>query len=759
MSAPASPATGSSLRRVEDDALLRGSATYTADIGDPRLEGAGHAAFVRSPIASGAIATIDVSDAAAAPGVLGTLIGSELDDEPAVPFALPVEDAGPQPLLPSAAVSFVGQVVAVVVAETAALAADAAELVVVDYEPLDPVLDLDEALETRTIESTRFHGGSTPAGVDAGEVRVDVRTWNPRQVPAAIEARSVAAAWTDDRLMAWAATQTPHAYRNNMAAQFGVPSDDIHVVAPQVGGGFGGKVSRSAEEYLVPLMARRLGRAVRWNESRSEHFATATQGRAERIDVSLAGTGDGRFTALRAELTKDAGAFPLVGVMLPAGFTTFIANGCYDIAEVEFQSVAATTNLPSTSAYRGAGRAPMIGALERAVDMYAARVGLDPAEVRRRNLIDPDAMPYDTPTGGVYDEADYPAAFERALELAGYSELRAEQLSRRGAGGSTEIGIGIACYNHMTMGGGGEAASVTVNPDGGATVVTGSTSQGHGHATTWSQIAADVLRISPDLISVVEGDTSAIDSGIGAVGSRSAQTAGIAVHRASAEVVERGRQLAARLLEAAVEDIVQADELGATAGFHVVGTPARAIGWGELAAAGLDTDDELSCGDVFEPELNTYPSGTHVAVVDVDTETGGWELRQLIAVDDAGAVINPMIVDGQIHGGLASGIGQVLGEVMTYDDNGTPLTSNFADYTLPSSDQLPSFVTEHAPTATSINALGVKGVGESGTIGATAAVHNAVIDAIRHRGVGHIDLPCTPERVWSAIQTADPQGR
>ena len=744
------PVTGVPLQRVEDEALLRGAALFTADIDTPALAGALYATFVRSPHAAAAISSVDGAEAARASGVVEVFTGMDLDGDTPVPFALPIDDAGAQPLLPTREVSFVGQVVAMVVAETAAQASDAAELVVVEYEPIEPVLDLDDAVQQTVIESTRFRAGSRATHSESADVRVALRTWSPRQVPSAIEARSVAAVWNDGQLTVWAATQTPHAYRNNLAAQFAVGIDDIRVIAPQVGGGFGGKVSRSAEEFLIPLAAHRQEKPVRWNESRSEHFATATQGRGERIDAALAGTSGGQFETLRVELVKDAGAFPLVGVMLPAGFTTFIANGCYDIAEVEFASLAARTNLPSTSAYRGAGRGPMIGALERAVDVFAARVGLDPAEIRRRNLVRPEQMPYETPTGGLYDEADYPAAFERALELAGYDELRQQQAARRSGGSEREIGIGIACYNHMTMGGGGEAAEVTVHPDGSATVVTGATSQGHGHATTWSQIAADVLRIPTEHISVVEGDTAAIATGIGAVGSRSAQTAGIAVHRASAEIVERARELAAQLLEAASDDVVQSDDSGSP-GFHVVGTPARVVEWGELADAGLGTDHELSCGDVFGAGKNTYPSGTHVAVVEVDTDTGAWDLVRFVSVDDAGTVINPLIVDGQLHGGLASGIGQVLGEVMTYDADGTPLTSNFGDYLLPSPDQLPSFETEHAPTPTSVNTLGVKGVGESGTIGATAATHNAVIDAVAHRGVEHIDLPCTPLRVWEAL--------
>ncbi|MCP5028675.1 MAG: xanthine dehydrogenase family protein molybdopterin-binding subunit [Actinomycetia bacterium] len=750
MTEPSSaPLTGQSISRSEDIDLLRGEATFTSDLREPALDGAVHLAFVRSPLAAGRIEAIDTTEALAMPGVATVLTGSDVPGP--APFSLPLGDEYAQPLLASGEVGFAGQVVAVVAAETPALAADAAEMVVVDYADLDPVLDLDDALAATPIESTRIEVPHEPDRFDADMV-VELSTWSPRQLPAAIECRSVAAVWADDRLLVWSATQTPHACRGNLAKLFDLAPESIRVVAPAVGGGFGGKVSRTAEEYLVPVVARRLGRPARWTGTRSEYFATATQGRGERIDFTLAGSADGRITALRAQLVKDGGAYPLVGVMLPGGYTRMVANGCYDIGHVEFNSVAVTTNRPPTSAYRGAGRSPYIGGLERTIDRFAAAVGLDPVEVRRRNLITPDQMPYQTPTGARYDEADYPGDLERALELAGYDYLRRDQAARRQSGANRALGIGVACYNHMTTGGGGEEASVTIDSDGSATVVTGTTSQGHGHATTWAQIASDVLGIPVDSIAVVEGDTDRIATGVGAVGSRSLQTAGMAVHRASTEVVEQARQLAADLLEAAVDDIVRAS---AGQGFHVVGTPARLISWADVA--GATPADELTCGDFYDTEgRNTFPSGTHVAVVEVDTETGFVELKRLVGVDDAGTVVNPMIVAGQIHGGMASAVGQVLGEVMVYDDAGNPLTTTFVDYGLPTTDQLPSFEIEVSGTASSFNPLGFKGIGESGVVGATPAVQNAIVDAVAHLGVHHIDLPCTPDRVWAAIQEGSP---
>jgi carbon-monoxide dehydrogenase large subunit len=565
----------------------------------------------------------------------------------------------------------------------------------------------------------------------------------------------VAAVHDEGRLLVWAATQTPHAFRAHLADLLPYRRDEIRVIASVVGGGFGGKVSRTVEEYLVPLLAHRLGHPVRWNETRTEYFASATQGRGERISITLAGTRSGRLTALRANLVKDGGAFALVGPVLPDAYTAKVANGCYDIDHVEFNSVAVTTNLPPTSAYRGAGRSPYIGALERAVDRFAAEVDLDPAEVRALNLITPDLMPYTTPTGARYDEADYPEDLDRALQAVGYHDLRAEQRRRRQAGGGDAarqpaMGIGIACYNHMTTGGGGEEATVTVSADGSALVVTGTTSQGHGHATTWAQIASDVLKIDVSRIRVVEGDTDAIGSGVGAVGSRSLQTAGLAVHRAATEVMAQAARRAADVLEAAHDDVVAADD---GSGFHVIGTPARAVAWAQVVED--QPSHELTCGDFYDTEgRNTFPSGAHVAVVEVDPETGMVKLLRLVAVDDAGTVVNPMIVEGQLHGGIASAVGQVFGEVIEHDRSGNQLTGSLLDYPVPTSDQLPSFEIMPSATASSFNQLGFKGVGESGTVGATGAVHNAVIDAISHLGVTHLDLPCTPQRVWEAINRA-----
>ncbi len=743
------PSTGQRLLRDEDPALLQGLTPFTADINDDRLVGAAHVAFVRSPYAHARIESIDVADVAQHPGFVAVFCAADLGGLASTHLGSAIPEAGRSPLLATDVVQFVGQPVVAVLANTAAQAVDAAESVIVEYQPLTPVLTIDDALEVSAIEQTRFTTGATPAAFEDSDVRVRLRHWNPRQSPVPIEARSVAAHFGGNDLIVWSGTQRPHGFRDALTDILGLEPECIRVVAPGVGGGFGGKVSRTAEEFVVPAAAFLLRRPVRWNETRSEYFLTATQGRGERVDVEIAGGSDGRMTAISVDLVKDGGAFPLVGVVLGEAFGQHHASGCYDIAHVEFSAISVLTHRPPTSAFRGAGRAGVIAAIERTVDRFAHEVGMDPADVRRRNLIRSDQMPYSTSSGAVYDEADYPGDLETAIGRAGYDDLRAEQRKRRQDGSERLLGIGIASYLQMTNGGGGEEAAVRIETDGTATVVTGTTSQGHGHATTWAQIAGDVLGMDPSTITVIEGDTNAIATGVGAVGSRSLQTAGLAVHNSSAAVLNRARSLAADRLEAAEVDIIVG-----TGGLTVRGTPSILVSWKELAADGLGSERELSCGEYYDAgDRNTFPSGCHIAVVEVDIETGRVWLRRLIGVDDAGVRVNPMIVEGQIHGGMASGAAQALGEEMAYDAEGNPITANFADYAIGSIDLFPLFELGVSETATSMNSLGFKGVGESGTIGATPAVHNAVIDAVSHLGVLHMELPCTPRRVWEALES------
>lgn len=766
---------GTSPLRAEDNAFLRGDAIYVEDLRHGLLDGAAYVSFVRSTIGHGHLVEIDVAAARSLPGVHAVVTAADHD---VIPVSAHNPDFDPifaQPLLAERKVRYVGEPIVAIVAESRAIAADAAELVVIDYEPLPAVTTLgptraaDQPLFT--IDDMARSRTARPAGLalhrpnrvnkiicahdeslfSACDVQVVLRVENPRQSPAPIEPRSDACAWVDGDLYVWSATQVPHSYKKNLCELYNIEPSRVHVVAgPAVGGGFGGKTSRSPEERLLPLLSQVAGRPVRWTETRSEYMAAATQSRGELIGIKIAGRRDGRIEALRVDMVKDSGAYPGVGPQLPGPYSKPMANGAYDIDHVEFGSESVVTNGVQVGAFRGAGRAPLIDALERGVDRFAAEIRMDPAEVRRINLIRPEQMPYATPGGGVYDEADYPADLERALALVGYEDRRAEQSTRRSSGATRQLGIGMACYLHLTGGSGGEEARVTVNSDGTATVVTGSTSQGHGHVTTWAQVAADVLGIEPGDIEVIEGVTDLIATGAGAVGSRSAQTAGIAIHNASEALVEQGCEIAAELLEAARADVVF-DPVGSR--FAVQGTPAVSVGWAEVAVRRAVDGDEMTCGDVFDPGTGVVPSGTHIAVVEVDTETGAVELIRFVGVDDAGTRINPTIVEGQLHGGIAVGIAQALGEAIVYDDDGNLLTSNFMDYLVAPIDWFPSFELEASSVPTSLNLLGIKAVGESGPIGATAAVHNAIVDAVSHLGVDHIDIPCTPQRIWEALNT------
>jgi len=790
MTEPAS-LIGQSVARPDDPHMLRGGARFTAEVEHPLLEGAAHVVFVGSTIAHGHIVNVETAVAWAAAGVLAVVTAADHNVVPKgsiLPAYYPPQYA--MPILAENKVRHVGEPVAAVVATSHAQAVDAAELVEIDYEPLPAVMDLEYAQSDQVLlftaedaARTQTDGATTiPADPDAptntvlrhdephdeapfaaADIEIRQRIGNPRQSPAPMETHQQACVWTDDgHLHVWATTQRPHGFRDTLAAMYQLWPDQVHVTAPRfVGGGFGGKVSRTAEEAALPELARIVGRPVRWNQTRGDYLRSATQGRGERMDLRLGGTRGGRILALECHMLKDAGAYPGVGANLPGRFNSHGSSGPYDIAHVEFNAISVVTNAPQVSALRGAGRAAYLAALERMIDIYAARIGMDPVEVRRLNLVQPQQMPFTAVTGVVYDEADYPGDMEHALDLAGYNDLRELQAQRRLDISAPQIGIGVAAYHLMTVGGGAEEAKVVIRPQGGATVYTGTTSQGHGHDATWAQIAADTLGMRLDHIDVFEGSTTYTDSGVGAVGSRSMQTAGIAVHNSSQALVEQARHLAAQLLEASVEDIQLAparaepmpDGTGGCATFHVAGVPRRSLTWADLASHLQTEDRELSCGEVFDiGDNNSFPSGTHIAVVEIDPETGQVDVLRFVGVDDAGVRVNPMIVEGQLHGGIALGISQVLGEMMHYDEDGNPLTTGFADYAIATADMLPSFELTASETATSFNVLGVKGVGESGPVGAVGALHNAIVDALAPFGVEHLELPCTPERIWQAIR-------
>jgi len=757
----AAPAGGSILgtrvQRVEDPALLRGQGTYIDNVAP---SDALHVAFVRSIAARGRIASLDVEDALAMPGVVAVFTGDDIDVGPLTSSAFLAHEVS-QPLLARGVVRFVGEPIAVVVAETKAQAVDAAEAVWADVEPEPPVLDLDEAVLGNVVVHDEVGTNvvldqGEPVGPDQldGDVVVTERLVNQRMAAVPLEGRVVAARWDGDRLTQWSCTQGAHGTRDELAALFGLDPSQVHVITPDVGGGFGAKHGTTPEELVVTWVARRLGRPVRWAETRSENLVGMVQGRGQVQRASIAGTRDGHITGYRLDVIQDGGAYAGSGCVLPY-MTRLMAPGCYAIDDVRVRIRSVTTNTTNVGAYRGAGRPEAAAAIERMVDRFAVEIGMDPAEVRRRNLLPPEAFPLRTATGGHYDSGAYGAVLDAALAAAGYDDLRAEQARRRADGGPLQLGIGISVYVEITnVLRQSEYGSVEITPDGGAIVRTGSSAHGQGHHTAWAMLVSDRTGIPMDRIEVRHGDTDDVPRGGGTGGSKSLQIGGAAAAAAAEFVVDEARKLAADLLEADPADIVHDPAAGT---FAVAGAPVSARTWADLAAAApAQGIEKLFAETDFQPGGSTFPFGAHVAVVEVDVETGKVRLVRHVACDDAGTIINPLLVDGQVHGGVAAGIGQALFEEVRYDAEGNPLTTTLADYALPSAAELPSFERIPHETPTPHNPLGAKGIGESGTIGATPAVQNAVVDAVSHLGVRHIDLPLTPERVWTAIQAARP---
>ena len=757
---------GTRVERREDPRLLTGVARYTADLADPLLDGAVHVQFVRSTMAHARITELDVSEARVAPGVVAVFTAADVAASseiaapvPAIPGMVP--DVLSRPWLATDVVRFVGEPVAVVVAESAAAAEDAAELIIVDYDPLDAVVDPAEAVEGSVLLFPE-HGSNVALQVDFGrtdglfdgcEVVTTRRLINQRVAVCPLEPRAMAVAWSDGRLHVFASTQSPHGLRNKLATAHGLEPEQVHVVAPAVGGGFGAKINPQPDEALLPWVARQIGRPVRWAETRGESMVSMPHGRGQIHDIEIGGRKDGTIEAYRLTVIQDVGAYPSMGTFLPF-MTRTMAQGTYDIPKVECNIRSVMTNTTPIEAYRGAGRPEATAAIERAIDLFANEIGMDPVEVRRRNLIASDAFPFTTVTGAEYDSGDYVGALDRVLEAAGYTELRAEQAARRASGDPVQLGIGVSVYVEITAGPAGtqgEFAKVELETDGSLTVYTGSSSHGQGHSTAWAMIAHDLTGIPMDRIAVISGDTDRVAEGSGTMGSRSLQLGGSAVWTATGEVVDRARSVAADLLEAALDDVVLDTDRGE---FHVAGTPAVSRSWSEIAAAGQDSGSpgpSLTAELTFSPGKATFPFGAHLAVVEVDTETGRTRLRRIVTCDDAGRILNPLIVEGQRHGGIAQGVAQALYEEVRYDTEGNPQTANLADYAFVSAAELPMFELVPMETDTPVNPLGAKGIGESGTIGSTPAVQSAVIDALAPFGVEHLDMPLSAERVWRAI--------
>ena len=745
---------GNAVLRREDPDLLTGAARFVADMAPA---GTLHLAFVRSTMAHARIGDIDAAEARDVEGVVDVLTAGDLAIAPQPLFiALPPE-LSRLPLTDKA--RYVGDPIAAVVAESPGAAADGADLVVVDYEPLPAVTDPFTALAPGAALLFESHGSNQASELKVNadaqslaghDLVVSGRIVNHRMAAAPIEPSAALAVpgvgAGGEGVTLWCTTQRPHDTRDVVAAALEEPPDRVRVIAPAVGGGFGAKGSAYPEFVVAAWLARRLGRPVRWVETRTENLTNMTQGRDHVHDVELGLTSDGRFCWLRTKVTADVGAYPGIGALLPF-FTMTMASGPYRIPVVDFESVSVITNKAPIFPFRGAGRPEATVSLERIVDLAAAELAMDPAEIRRRNLLAPAEFPLTTPTGANMDSGDYARCLDLALETAGYEDLRAEQARRRARGDRRLLGIGVSVYVEVTAGGlYQEFGSVTVERDGTVTVRVGTSPQGQGHVTAFSQILGEILGVAAERVRIICGDTAEVPTGQGTVASRSLQIGGSAVWTAANEVLDKARLLAADILEAGVADLVVASD-----GLAVAGVPARTVSWAELSAAagGLAAETDFDQGEA------TYPFGAHVSVVEIDADTGDTRLLRHIAVDDCGRILNPLLVQGQVHGGVATGVSQALYEQSVYDADGNPRNTNFADYAIPAASELPRFETVHTQTPTPLNPLGAKGVGESGTIGSTPAVQSAVLDALAPLGVSHLDMPYTPERVWRAISTAE----
>jgi len=751
---------GTRVLRTEDPRFLTTGGVYTEDVVDERLAGACHVFFARSPVAHARIARIDVSAALSAPGVVAAYTGADLADLPAVTPGLNKQMA--RTILSADKVRYVGEPVAIVVTEQAYQGEDALELVDVDYDPLPAVVDLADALAGQVL--LYEEAGTNVAGTfgdpdaldqhlfDECEVVTTRTILNQRVAPAPMESRAAAAAWGEDgRVTAWIPSQAAQGCQASLARQLGIKPEEVHIITPDVGGAFGAKFGAEPEAVMVAWVARQLGRPARWSETRYENLVGMTHGRAQQQTVTIGGKRDGTVLAYRLEVVQDSGGQVRIGAVLPS-LTLLMTPGPYEIPRAESVATSVVTSTTPVGAYRGAGRPEATAALERAIDLFAAEIGMDPADVRRRNLLPPFTQPHRTKFGALYDTGDYVAALDKVLAAAGYDDLRKEQAERRDRGDSVALGIGLASYVEITGMGDGEDvppkenATIEVHPDGTATILTGTSPHGQGHATAWAMLASEELGIPVDKITLKWGDTDLVPEGGGTGGSRSLQHGGSAVLQASQELIEVARERAASELEANPADLRFDVERSA---FEVAGDPDASV-----PLASLANEERLVVRTVFTQPGATFPFGSHVAVVDVDTETGKVVLRRVVTVDDAGFVLNPLLAEGQRHGGIAQGAAQAFIEEVVYDSDGNPLTASFADYPFLSATEVPSFELADMQTRTNYNPLGVKGIGEAGSIGATPAVQNAIIDALAHLGVRHIDMPASPQRVWQAIQAA-----
>lgn len=742
---------GTSIKRLEDEKLVTGQGAYVADLVTADTL---HCAFVRSPIAHGTFDPPDLDDLLDMPGVVAVFTNATLGlpDMPSTPGrGAPEAEGMGQPTLARERVRHVGDPVAVVVAESQRQAVDAADTAWVDFEPLPVVSSTSQSLANETLlfpdvgtnvvhEATVGTPGPRPEAEAETEIVVEV----PRVSPVTIEPLAILARPTLDGLEVWCGHQAPARIPNLIGSMLGLEPEVIRGRVPFVGGAFGTKGQFYVEYPVVCAVAQRLGRPVAWIQRRREQLLSGTHGRGQEIRVRIGGDRDGRIRFAQVDITGDAGAYPLTGSRIPF-FTQLVSQGAYDIEHFEAHAISVVTNKAPTGPYRGAGRPEGAIAIERAVDAFAAEIGVMPEEVRRRNFVTRVQMPFTTHTGAVYDSGDYEEALDLALDTVGIDGWRDEQ-ERRRQEGANPIGIGIGSFIERA-GGGGEYGRVELLADGTVTVRTGSMSAGQGHRTVWAQVAASVFGVPLDRIVFYSGDTHEVAAGIGSFGSRSAQLGAAAVHRTANEVVFLARKVAAEMLEAADADLELVD-----GNFRVVGSPGSEISLADVASRATELDVELAAEEMFDPEAMTFPYGCYVAVVEVDLESGHVVLLSLVAVDDCGNVLNPMIVEGQLHGSVMQGLGTTFLEEVVYDDDAQPLTSNLMTYLIPTSNHPMPLQSARIIHPSPTNPLGVKGTGEAGCIGVPPAVLNAVHDALRPMGVHSLNFPITPAKVWQAIR-------
>jgi aerobic carbon-monoxide dehydrogenase large subunit len=772
---------GQPIKRREDRRLVSGRGRFVDDIAPADML---HCVFLRSPFAHAEIERIDASAARALPGVIDVFAGDDIDIEVETVAFLPGQVTPRQPALAGAEVNYVGEVVAVVLAESRYVAQDALELIEVDYKPLPAITDPEDALETSsplvhsdlgTNRCFRYPVGGT--GVDEGfasaEITLSERFRINRIIASPLEGRGLVASWNadDETMTVWASTQIPFAQRAFFARAAGLPEHRMRVIVPDVGGAFGQKLNTYREELVCVYLARRSERSVKWVEDRTENFAGGCHARDQLQDVELAARRDGTITALRFRILADLGAFLQTQTTTVPALTGLLASGAYAVPAVGGEVIGVFTNKTPTDAYRGAGKPEAAFLIERLIDVLARELELDPAEVRRRNFIPDGAFPHRTATGLDYDSGRYVHVLEKALELADYARLRREQARARAEG--RLVGVGLSTYIELASFGpsdscaklfgmeapGYESGTIRLLPSGEAIVFSGSTPSGQGHETAWAQVVSDALGIPIDDVELRFGDTDTAPQGVGTFGSRSAVIAGSALKLSAEKIIAKARLLAAHWLEAAEDDLEFRDGR-----FSVAGVPHIGMTLGEVARASYlgqrfpeGVEPGLEATTFFDPPNFTFPFGAHVAVVEVDRETGAVKILRYVAVDDYGNIINPMLVEGQLHGGLAQGIGQALCEEVRYDASGQLETATYSEYPLPTSETLPSFESALECTPSPVNPLGLKGCGESGATGAPAAIVNAVIDALSPFGVRHIDMPLLPEKVWSAVNRAQGQ--